>query len=94
MIPSKEECRVECQEHNPFFRLAGGVVGKFAYTRDTPFIQPFESIESPWTDFIKSDSLETNIRKLYKLAQKYRKRPLERKRRKLERRNLSKRSRK
>ncbi|GAQ92770.1 hypothetical protein KFL_011300010 [Klebsormidium nitens] len=70
-MKSFEECCEECQEQNPFFRLGGNVVGKFAYTRDTPFIQPFESIESPWTDYIKSDSLETNIKKLYKLAQKY-----------------------
>jgi hypothetical protein len=47
------------------------VVEKFAYTRETPYVQPFETIESPWADFIKSDSMETNIKKLYKLAQKY-----------------------
>jgi hypothetical protein len=79
MIPSKEECCVECQELNPFFRLSGGVIGKFAYTRETPFIQPFESIESPWADFIKADSMETNIKKLLKLAQKYRKETAEEK---------------
>ncbi|GAQ83076.1 hypothetical protein KFL_001340310 [Klebsormidium nitens] len=70
-MKSYEECCEECQEQNPFFKLGGGVVGRFAYTRQTPFIQPFETIESPWADFIKSDSLETNIKKLYKLAQKY-----------------------
>jgi hypothetical protein len=79
MKPSKEECCVECQEQNPFFKLGGGVVGKFAYTRETPFIQPFESIESPWADFIKADSMETNIKKLLKLAQKYRKETAEEK---------------
>jgi hypothetical protein len=70
-MKSYEECCVECQEQNPFFKAGGSLVGRFAYTRDTPFIQPFESIKSPWTDYIKSDSLETNIKKLYKLAQKY-----------------------
>jgi hypothetical protein len=70
MKPSKEECCVECQEQNPFFKLGGGVK-KFAYTRETPFIQPFETVESPWADFIKADSMETNIKKLLKLAQKY-----------------------
>jgi hypothetical protein len=70
-MKSYEECCEECQELNPFFCLGGGVVGKFAYTRETPFVQPFESIESPWADFIKSDSMETNIKKWYKLAQKY-----------------------
>lgn len=78
-MEASKECCVECQEQNPFFRLGGGIVGKFAYSRDTPFIQPFESIESPWTDYIKSDSLETNIKKLYKLAQKYTKTQTEKK---------------
>ncbi|GAQ93475.1 hypothetical protein KFL_015630010, partial [Klebsormidium nitens] len=76
-MKSFEECCEECQEQNPFFRLGGGVVGKFTYTRDTPFIQPFESIESPWADYIKSDSMETNIKKLFKLAQKYTKKQKE-----------------
>jgi hypothetical protein len=71
MKPSKEECCVECQEQNPFFKVGGSLVGRFAYTPETPFIQPFETIESPWADFIKSDSMETNIKKLYTLAQKY-----------------------
>jgi hypothetical protein len=70
-MKSYEECCEECQELNPFFCLGGGVVGKFAYTKETPFVQPFKSIESPWADFIKSDSIETNIKKLYMLAQKY-----------------------
>jgi hypothetical protein len=73
------ECCVECQKLTPFFRLGGGVVGKFAYTREMPFIQPFESIESPWAEFIKADSMETNIKKLLKLAQKYRKETAEEK---------------
>jgi hypothetical protein len=78
-MKSFEECCVECQEQNPFFKLGGGVVGKFAYSRETPFIQPFESIESPWADFIKADSMDTNIKKLLKLAQKYKKETIEEK---------------
>jgi hypothetical protein len=78
-MEASKECCVECQEQNPFFKLGGGVVGKFAYTRETPFIQPFESIESPWADFIKADSMETNIKKLFKLAQKYKKDQFEKK---------------
>jgi hypothetical protein len=71
VMKSYEECFVECQEQNLFFKVGGSLVGRFAYTREAPFIQPFETIESPWADFIKSDSMETNRKKLFKLAQKY-----------------------
>jgi hypothetical protein len=47
------------------------VVGKFAYTRETLYVQPFETIKSLGADFIRSNSMETNIKKLFKLAQKY-----------------------
>jgi hypothetical protein len=63
-----KDCCQECQLDNPFMR-GGSIIGKFAYTKKTPFVQPFETIDSPWADFIPS-SIGKNLKALLKLAKK------------------------
>jgi hypothetical protein len=62
-----KDCCQECQLENPFMKVGGSIIGKFAYTRQIPFIQPFETIDSPWADFIPS-GIGRDLKALIKIA--------------------------